>query len=124
MSAEILNEKPFPVYVIIAETLQGWKDPDTEEGKRVLMEHYRWGASLKAGGKLILAGPMDIDLISTKRINPIGQATGLIMLKADTREEAEEWAFQDPFHTNGFRINRVHSMKITMTDDSIFRMPV
>ena len=36
------------------------------------------------------------------------------------KEEAEEWALKDPFHINGFRRNEIHSMKITMTDNSLF----
>jgi phage terminase large subunit-like protein len=45
------------------------------------------------------------------------------MLKTESRKEAEEWAFNDPFHTNGFRKNAVHSMNITMTENTLF-MPL
>ena len=121
MENSVLNEIPINVFIILAETLEGWKNLNSEEGKDVLMKHYAWGANLKANGKLILAGPTDFDLTSTGQINPIGHTTGLIMLNVQTREEAEELAFQDPFHTNGFRRNLVHSMKITMTDDLIYR---
>ena len=120
MENNILNEKPLNVFIIVAETLEGWKNPTSDEGKEVLLKHYAWGAELKANGKLILAGPTDFELTSTGKINPIGHTTGLIMLNVQTREEAEELAFKDPFHTNGFRRNQVLSMKITMTDDLIF----
>ncbi len=72
---------------------------------------------------MILAGPIDFELTSTGKMNPVDHTTGIIMLKADSREEAEEWAFKDPFHSSGYRRNRVHSMKITMTEDSLF-MPL
>ena len=121
MENSVLNEIPINVFIILAETLEGWKNLNSEEGKDVLMKHYAWGANLKANGKLILAGPTDFDLTSTGKVNPIGHTTGLIMLNVQTREEAEELAFQDPFHTNGFRRNLVHSMKITMTDEVIYR---
>jgi uncharacterized protein YciI len=85
------------------------------------MKHYAWGAELKSKGRLILAGPIDFDLTSTGKMNPIGHTTGLIVLKAASREDAEEWAFKNPFHTNGFRKNVVNSMKITMTEDSLFK---
>jgi len=120
MENNILNENPLQVFIIIAETLAGWKNPTTEDGKAVLMKHYAWGAELKSKGKLLLSGPTDIELTSTNKINPIGHTTGLIMIKATSREEAEEWAFKDPFHTNGFRRNVVYSMKITMTDNALF----
>jgi uncharacterized protein YciI len=116
----ILNNKPLQVFVILAETLAGWRNPTTDEGKEVLRQHYAWAAELKAKEKLILAGPTDVELTSTGKLNPIGHTTGLIMLKVESREEAEEWAFKDPFHINGFRRNAVLSMKITITENSLF----
>lgn len=121
MEENILNEKPLQVFVIIAETLAGWKNPNTDEGKEVLNKHYAWGAELKSSGKLLLAGPTNFELTSTGKLNPIGQTTGLITLNVKSRVEAEELAYNDPFHTNGFRKNEVHSLKITMTDNSLFQ---
>ena len=121
MENSILNEIPLQVFIILAETLEGWKNPSSDEGKEVLLKHYAWGAELKANGKIILAGPTDFELTSTGKISPIGHTTGLIMLNVETREEAEELAFKDPFHTNGFRRNQVQSLKITMTDDLIYK---
>lgn len=121
MENSILNDKSLQVFIIVAETLSGWKNPTTDGGKAVLMQHYAWGAELKTNGKLILAGPVDFELTSTGKINPIGAITGLIMIKTASREEAEEWAFKDPFHIHGFRRNAVHSMKITMTEHSLFK---
>ena len=123
MENNIVNEIPLQVFIIVAETLEGWKNPTSDEGKAVLMQHYKWGTELKTKGKLILAGPTDFELTSTNKINPIGHPTGLIMLKTATREEAVEWAFRDPFHIHGFRKNVVHSLKITMTENTLF-MPL
>ena len=67
-----------------------------------------------------MAGPTDFELITTGKINPVGHTTGLIMLKVQSKEEAEKLAYNEPFHTNGFRKNVVHSMKITMTDNLLF----
>ena len=53
-------------------------------------------------------------------LNPIGLTTGIIMLNVKTREEAVLWAEKDPFHMHGFRKNVVHSMKITITEMSVF----
>jgi uncharacterized protein YciI len=117
---KILNEDSVKVYIIITESLEGWKNPMTEDGKTVLLKHYAWLAELKSNGKLLLAGPTDVELISTSKINPIGHITGVIMLNVKSREEAVELAFNDPFHLNGFRRNKVHSFKITITDNSLF----
>ncbi len=120
MKNAILNAKPVDVFVIIAETLEKWQNPGTPEGNLVLMEHYKWGAELKEKNKLILAGPTNLDLISSIAANPIGLTTGIIMLNVLSREEAVLWAEKDPFHVNGFRKNVVHSLKITITEVSVF----
>ena len=119
MENSIINEKPLLVFCIIAETLYGWKDPHSAEGKEVLLQHYAWGSELKKNGKLILAGPTDFELISSGEINQIGHTTGLIMLNVSSREEAISWAERDPFHLHGFRKNVVHSLKITMSEKII-----
>lgn len=119
MENKVLNDKSFDVFVIVAETLEKWQNPSSEKGKSVLLEHYRWGAELKAKNKLILAGPTNFELISTNKIDPIGHTTGIIMLNVSSREEAVEWAEKDPFHRHGFRRNNVHSLKISMTDNFI-----
>ena len=120
MENKVLNDQPFIVFVIIAETMEKWQHPGSEAGKSVLLEHYEWGAELKANNKLILAGPVDFDLTSTNMINPIGHTTGMILLNVTSRDEAIAWAEKDPFHLHGYRRNVVHSLKISMTDPSVY----
>lgn len=120
MENNILNDRPLQVHIIFAESLKGWKNPTTEEGKAMLLKHYAWAAELKANGKLILAGPANVEIISARDTNPSGIISGIIMLNVASKEEAEELAFKDPFHMTGFRKNEVHSMKITITDNSVF----
>lgn len=120
MENSIINEKPLLVFCILAETLDGWKDLSSVEGKGILTKHYEWGSELKKNGKLILAGPTDFELISSGEINPIGHTTGLILLNVSSREEAISWAERDPFHIHGFRKNVVYSLKITMSEKIIF----
>jgi uncharacterized protein YciI len=115
-----VNSQLFEIFIIIAETIESWQYPDTDEGKKVLMEHYQWGAALKAQNKLILAGPLDFELTSTNMNNAVGHDTGLIVLNVYDRSEAIEWAEKDPFHQHGFRKNKVHSLKISMTNQNIF----
>ncbi len=99
-------------FVILAESLSKWQAPTTEEGKKMLHRHYLWMLSLEQQGKLVLSGPVDHDLIMHGLLSPIGSITGLIMIKAETREEAESIAEQDPFHVSGYRKNMVHSLNI------------
>lgn len=119
MENTVLNDQPIDVFIIIAETLDNWKNPGTEEGKSVLKEHYSWGAELKSKNKIILAGPVDVELTSTGKLNPIGHTTGVIMLNVSSREEAVAWAEKDPFHIHGYRKNVVHSFRITMTENLV-----
>ena len=116
MSHPVLNDQPVTVFVIIAETLAQWQSPASEAGKQVLMAHYEWAAELKKNRQLILAGPVDVDLITNQKIHPLGHTTGLIMLNVSTREEAVALAEKDPFHLHAYRKNHVHALKITMTD--------
>ena len=119
MSHSVINDQPIDVYIIIAETLDKWQNPSSEAGRSVLMEHYQWGAELKAMNKLLMAGPIDFDLTSTHQIDPIGHTTGLIFLNVASRGEAQDWANRDPFHIHGYRKNVVHSMKISMTENTL-----
>jgi uncharacterized protein YciI len=120
MTNLILNNQPLNVFIIIAETLEKWQSPQTEEGKKVLLEHYAWGAELKANNKLLLAGPTDFERIASKEINPIGHTTGIIILRAENRADAEMWAEKDPFHLHGYRKNVVHSFRISMTEENVY----
>ena len=102
----------YPVFVIVADTLDKWQTPATAEGKTMLHNHYLWLLDLEKQGKLVLAGPMNHDVIAKGLMPAIGSTTGLIMIKAETREDAEVIAVQDPFHVSGYRKNVVHSLNI------------
>lgn len=116
-----INDQPIDVFIIIAVTLDKWQNPSSDAGHSVLMEHYKWGAELKAKNKLLMAGPIDFDLTSTHQIDPIGHTTGLIILNVASREEAQDWANRDPFQIHGYRKNVVHSMKISMTENNLLQ---
>jgi uncharacterized protein YciI len=120
MTSDLLNEQALPVFVILAETLEKWKSPNTPEGKAALLEHYAWGAEMKAKGMIILAGPTNLELIANNEYKPIGQLTGLIMIRAASREEAVLVAERDPFHVHGYRRNTVHSMRISIAHPTVY----
>ena len=117
---QIILDRPQSVFVILAETLDKWQNPHTEAGRAVLMEHYQWAASLKKQNKLLFAGPVDLEWLSTNQLNPVGRTTGIIFLITENREDAITLAEQDPFHLHGYRKNEVHAMKISMADQALW----
>ena len=52
MVENILNDKPLHVFIIVAETLTGWKNPNTE-GAEVLKQHYLWATKLITNRSII-----------------------------------------------------------------------
>ena len=47
-------------FVIVAETLAGWRNPATPEGTDLLAQHYAWAHAQHASGVLLFAGPIDV----------------------------------------------------------------
>jgi uncharacterized protein YciI len=107
------------VFVILAETLDGWKSPSSEEGKSVLQLHYQWATTLLQNGQILMAGPLDRELFIKPDIDILGHITGLIIIKAASREEAEAIACKDPFHIHGYRKNKVCSFAIGFCNPEI-----
>jgi len=116
----LLNAREVQVFIIIAASLDKWAMTHSEEGKAVLKAHYQWAAELKAKNKLMMAGPVDLDLSTVINIAPAGHITGFIMLHVASREEAISWAEKDPFVLHGYRRNSVHALNIKITDKTIY----
>lgn len=95
------------VFAVIAETLDKWQPPSSPEGRRVLHEHYLWPLEVQKRGHLVVAGPMNTDLLGPGAPPPIGAPTGLIVLRAASKADAQALAHQDPLHRSGFRKNVV-----------------
>jgi uncharacterized protein YciI len=106
-------------FVILAETLDGWKSPVSEEGKKILQLHYEWATELLRNGHTLMAGPLDRELFTKSDYKISGHITGLIIIKASSKEEAEQLAYQDPFHLNGYRNNRVYTFAIGFANPEI-----
>lgn len=100
------------VFVVIAETLDAFQPPSTPEGRRVLHEHYLWAKEAHERGRLLFAGPLNMSAHGPGVPPSIGAPSGLLVFRAASRAEAEEIAFQDPFHRSGFRKNVVHSWSV------------
>ena len=106
-------------FVILAETLNGWKSPVSEEGKKIVQMHYQWANDLLRSGHMLMAGPLDRELFTKSDYELSGHITGLIIIKASSKEEAELLAYQDPFHVNGYRKNRVYTFAIGFANPEI-----
>ena len=109
-------------FVILAETLDGWRSPISEEGSKMLQLHYQWANELVRIGHTLMAGPLDRELFTKSDYKISGHLTGLIIIKATSREEAEQIAFQDPFHINGYRTNKVYSFAIGFANPDILKV--
>ena len=109
-------------FVILAETLDGWRSPISEEGSKMLQLHYHWAKELVRIGHTLMAGPLDRELFTKSNYKISGHLTGLIIIKATSREEAEQIAFQDPFHINGYRKNKVYSFAIGFANPDILKV--
>ena len=106
-------------FVIVAETLAGWRNPATPEGAELLAQHYAWGRAQHASGALLFAGPIDPEALAPGAPAPVGQVSGLLVFRAASKAAAEAIAQSDPFHINGCRHNRVHSWSIRFAQQPI-----
>ena len=106
-------------FVFLAETLAGWLPPSTPAGRDVLERHYRWGHRRREDGTILFAGPVDVDALGPGAPSPVGRITGLLVVKAASREAAEALAAEDPFHVAGFRRNVVHAWSIRFLQPGI-----
>jgi uncharacterized protein YciI len=106
-------------FVIVAETLAGWRNPATPEGADLLAQHYRWAHGQMASGALLFAGPIDVEALAPGAPTPVGRTTGLLVLRAASQAAAEAIAQSDPFHLHGCRHNAVHSWSIRFTQPHI-----
>ena len=87
------------VYILRMDSTETF-NPKAPEFKQLLLEHYKYGLSLKESGKLLIAGPS-------------GDEFGLFIIKASSKEEAEEIAAKEPFGVAGIRKNSVAPWTIT-----------
>jgi len=99
-------------FVIVAETLSGWRSPATPEGADLLAQHYAWAHEQHASGALLFAGPIDVENLAPGAPTPVGKVSGLLVLQAPSKEAAEAIAQSDPFHIHGCRHNAVHGWSI------------
>ncbi len=78
-------------------------DRETAEGAELLRQHFLYWWELEEQGKLIGAGPLDLGT---------PEECGLAILAADSLDEAELLAKNEPFEQQGMRRNDVHRWQL------------
>lgn len=89
------------LYVIFSDVVEGTGDRDT-----VKQQHYDYQFSLEDRGILFAAGPL-------LRGDGKPTGTGMIIVRADSMDEAKAIADGDPFHKNGFRKYRIQPWRVS-----------
>jgi uncharacterized protein YciI len=92
-----------PAYVIYLDPTETHPPPGSPEFEAVFREHLLYWWELEERGQLLAAGPVDLDT---------DRPRGMAIVLADSREEAELLAGEEPFARRGFRRNTVHAWQL------------
>jgi len=101
MLAGLANIELFAVFMRPTEAFQG--PLASAEGRRMLAAHLQYLFEIQRSGQLLAAGPLDLD---------VEHISGMCILCAPSREDAERIAYQEPYHQAGWRINTVQSWQL------------
>ena len=99
--ASLANIDVFAVFMRPTEAFQG--PLASEEGRRLLTEHLQYLFEIQRRGQLLGAGPLDLD---------VERISGMCILCAPSREDAERIAYAEPYHRAGWRTNTVQSWQL------------
>jgi len=99
--ARLANIELFAVFMRPTEAFQG--PLASAEGRRMLTKHLEYLFEVQRGGQLLAAGPLDLD---------VEHISGMCILHAPSREDAERIACEEPYHRAGWRTNTVQSWQL------------
>jgi uncharacterized protein YciI len=99
--ASLANIELFAVFMRPTEAFQG--PLASAEGRRMLTEHLEYVFEVERSGQMLAAGPLDLD---------VERISGMCILHAPSREDAERIAYAEPYHQAGWRTNTVHSWQL------------
>lgn len=91
------------LFVVFMRPTADFQGPATPEGRAMLARHLAFLFDLQNDGVLMASGPLDLDVASI---------SGLCVLRASSREEAESIAADEPYCKAGWRTNTVHSWQL------------
>jgi uncharacterized protein YciI len=95
-----------PLFAIVMRATDQFQSPHTAQGAALLAEHLRYVLDLEHQNRLLAAGPLDRDAG--------GPVDGFAIIRADSRDQAEAIAINEPLHKAGWRINTVRSWELNM----------
>jgi uncharacterized protein len=93
------------LYTIFMQPNDSFQTPETTEGATALAEHLEYLFALENRGCLLAAGPLDLEFSG-------GRFEGICIIRASSRQEAEDVAAAEPFGRRGWRTNTVRSLHI------------
>ncbi len=93
-----------PLFAIVMRGTDEFHGPQTAQGAALLAEHLRYVFDLEDQDLLLAAGPLDRDAG--------GPMDGIAIIRADSRDQAEAIAANEPLHKAGWRINTVRSWEL------------
>jgi uncharacterized protein YciI len=99
--ASLANIELFVVFMQPTEKFEG--PLASEEGRRLLIDHLLYLFEIQRRGQLLGSGPLDLD---------VDRISGICILYAPSREEAERIAHAEPYHQAGWRTNTVQSWQL------------
>jgi uncharacterized protein YciI len=97
------------VFAMSMRATDKFQSPQTEQGVALLAEHLRYVFDLVDQNRVLAVGPLD-----RERDAATGRVDGLALIRADSRDEAEAIAADEPFHKAGWRINTIRSLELNM----------
>ena len=86
-------------YVIQMTPTERWPERSPED----LRAHLLWLRELELKDRVFLSGPLDWDS---------WDGTGMCVIRATSREDAERTASTEPFQQSGYRSNRVREWRV------------
>jgi uncharacterized protein YciI len=94
------------LFAIVMLATDKFQSPQTAQGAALLAEHLRYVFDLEDQNLLLAAGPLDRDVP--------GPVDGIAVIRADSRDQAEAIAANEPLHKAGWRINTVRLWELNM----------
>ena len=95
-----------PLFAIVMHATDKFQSPPTMQGAALLAKHLRYLLDLEDQNRLLAAGPLDRDAG--------GPVDGVAIIHAESRDQAETIAANEPLHKAGWRINTVRSWELNM----------
>jgi uncharacterized protein YndB with AHSA1/START domain/uncharacterized protein YciI len=93
---------PLHFFVELLGTRPGWPDQMTSDEEKIMSEHFAYLRKLTAQKKVLMAGPV------------FGNVFGLVILQADTREEAEAIMAAEPSVVQGVHTFSMRPMRCAL----------